>query len=698
MKEYILENAQIQAAFDAQTGALLSLLHKPTGWAIQNRGEACTSFRLFVPLPERLYNMVDGRKQKIAQASFDENKQQILFTWEGLQSEHGGWLDIRLDAAITLNDSGLHFEMDVHNHSQYTVESCAYPYLGSLHKPDDTSEMVRASCNYGALVRKPLYPQFPNERGYWGTEYPIQMVPTPESQFVMVLAKEQGLYIGCHDTSAEERIEFTFRLIPGHGRAGYVPEQNTVAGCPVRIECYAEHLPFVQPGESYPLLPVVLAPFTGDWHAGADIYRTWRDTWIEKPPVPAWLKEVHSWQQIQMTSWGDTLNIRYEDLDGYAQECAEHGVSAVQLVGWTRYGQDGRLPDHDTDPRLGSRDELKEAITAMQARGVRVVLYEKYTCADINTEWYQERLHRLASKDIFGNTHGHEGWRYDTPAHLAGVNTRPYAWMCMNAAEWQDIAVDEIRKSLELNPDGVLLDESMWHGSNAFYCFDNQHGHRHPAYNFCGDAFFEKKLRALIEETNPDLLLAGEGPYDLQNQHYSLTYLRAGEDHIPVIRYIDPDLPMMNWVYGFDDRELVNRCLLYRYIISYEPRHFRGRLSEFPATLAYGKAVDALRSRYKDYLWDADFQDTRGAAVVVGDKAHPLYSVFKQKNANRRAVVIANHDPFAEITAQVCWEDPLPGPLVWATPENPDPQISQGAVLVRPRSVAVVMQGMQPSR
>jgi hypothetical protein len=59
---------------------------------------------------------------------------------------------------------------------------------------------------------------------------------------------------------------------------------------------------------------------------------------------------------------------------------------------------------------------------------------------------------------------------------MAGINIRPYAWMCMNSAKWQDIAVDQVRKSLDLNPAGIFLDECQWHGSNAFYCFDPTHG------------------------------------------------------------------------------------------------------------------------------------------------------------------------------------------------------------------------------
>ena len=38
----------------------------------------------------------------------------------------------------------------------------------------------------------------------------------------------------------------------------------------------------------------------------------------------------------------------------------------------------------------------------------------------------------------------------------------------------------------------------------------------------------------------------------------------------------------MTAVTGFDDRSMVNQCLMYRYIISYEPYNFKGHLDDYP--------------------------------------------------------------------------------------------------------------------
>lgn len=60
-------------------------------------------------------------------------------------------------------------------------------------------------------------------------------------------------------------------------------------------------------------------------------------------------------------------------------------------------------------------------------------------------------------------------------------------------------------------------------------------------------------------------------------------------------------------VTGFDDREQLNPVLAYRYAISYEPYNFKGHVTDFPLTLAYGKKIDALRLKYREWIWDVEF-------------------------------------------------------------------------------------------
>ena len=99
-----------------------------------------------------------------------------------------------------------------------------------------------------------------------------------------------------------------------------------------------------------------------------------------------------------------------------------------------------------------------------------------------------------------------------------------------------------------------------------------------------------------------------------------------------------PDGQFMTAVTGFDDRNMINQCLLYRYIISYEPYNFKGMLDDYPLTLAYGKQMDALRTELREYFWDGEFRDEVGATVLArsgdrpgaGSQAAPSVCRFHQ--------------------------------------------------------------------
>src|SRR5262249_32783097 len=154
-------------------------------------------------------------------------------------------------------------------------------------------------------------------------------------------------------------------------------------------------------------------------------------------------------------------------------------------------------------------------------------------------------------------------------------------------------------KSIDLGASGILYDEAFHHWS-ATHCFSEHHGHRAPATLWSGDLRLAQRFCDVVRNKlgAEKFLLAAEAPFDLEQQYYGLSYFRILPGHIPVERFIDPFYPIMIAVCGFDDREMINRALLYRYIISYEPFNFKGDLTDFPLTLEYGKKIDSLRRRY----------------------------------------------------------------------------------------------------
>jgi hypothetical protein len=144
-------------------------------------------------------------------------------------------------------------------------------------------------------------------------------------------------------------------------------------------------------------------------------------------------------------------------------------------------------------------------------------------------------------------------------------------------------------------------------------------------------------------------------------------------------------------VNGFDDREQINRILLQRSIICYEPFNFKGKLSDFPLTVAYGQKVDALRRKFSAWLWDADFCDTVGASVrcSTGNERDCSFSVLRAQNG-KRTVVLVNER--ADMTIHAVINIPNAHRTVVATPEDPEAVASSGVVSIPPRSAAALME------
>jgi hypothetical protein len=712
MKPIVLEDALLRSEFDPATGALVGLVNKATGWRIHARPELGLSFRMMAPLPGRRNNPILGHKQRPPIIAVAPGGKRITMEWRGLLSEHGGELDIVFRAAVTLAGaagaaSTLTFEGEVANRSPHPVESVSWPCIGDLSVPSAGEPLSRMSCGYCGMNVVKLLPRFDGDGGYFGFDHPLQMVRFPDTPFVLAASDKQGLYAGCHDTGAEEALTFAWELKPGFETAfseasGMVSATGQIDGRPNHLEFTVWHFPFAAPGETRKLSPIALAPYAGTWHKGVDVYKAWRKTCFTPPATPAWARDVHSWQQIHINSPEDELRCRYKDLPRYGEDCAKHGVKAIQLVGWNDGGQDRGNPSHDTDDRLGTAAELKEAIAKIQAMGVQLILFAKFTWADRSGEWFRKELVKYAAKDFYGDYFVHGGYRYQTPTQLADLNTRRLVPMCHCCAPWREIAEKELAKTMDLGAAGILYDEAQHHGG-AIYCFDPTHGHRVPAHIYAGDATLAEGFRRLAQQHGtPDFLFAGEACYDLEYRHYSISYTRiglAGPIHLPVQRYIDPQGGYMIAVTGFNDRTILNQCLLYRYIISYEPFNFKGRLDDFPRTMEYGKAVDDLRRRYRQFLWDGEFQDTLGAKVSVGGKelsqsAHApeaAYTVYHDVKTGKRAVVVANFDlaKQQEVRVELAGRG---GKLVWASPENPAARPTDGKIALAPASAAVVME------
>lgn len=683
--EVTLEDSSLRAEFDTDSGALTSLEDKTARWVIERRPELGLSFRLLVPLPGRRDNFVLGQKQHATEVrKLSDNAARI--EWKDLISEHGGILPITLTTTVTLTNGVLTFNAALTNDSSLMVETVDYPCFGDLNPPTQDSLMSVRTMWYGNLGSDEIYPGFGNAKGYWGVNFPTKTFGSHHSLFCLIQAPRQGLYVEMADPTQPYYLEYTFEQHPGLISAvgSSVPRTDAISGWPVHLEFRTCHFIFAHPHSTVELAPIVLRGYEGDWHAGVDLYKQWRVTWFKSPHLPAWAREVHSWTMLRMNTPEEDYSIPYTNFVKYGEEYAAHGVKAVQLVGWNIGGQDRDDPSQDTDPHLGTWQEFHDAIARVQALGVKVILFGKLNWADMTTAWFTNELYRYEATDPYGIPYQQGGYSYVTPTQLAGINNRRRAVMDFLDSSYRDIATREFQKVLALGSAGWLWDEVCHHGP-VLYSFAPDHGYTPPGYVYAGDLLLSARLRAVADKVNPDFLFAGEGPQDWLMQYFPVS--ETGVSSTPICQYIDPHCLMLAGVSGFDDRETLNLCLLYRYVIQYEPFYYKGHLTDFPLTLAYGQKIDGLRRKYKDYLWDGEYRDTVGASVSANGSHR--FSVFVAPDG-KRAVVVVNQEFNQPIVATV--NLPHAGKLVVATPENPDAQPAAGTLQIPARSAAVVME------
>jgi len=659
--EVIIQDDQLLAAFDSDSGALTRLESKSTHWVVEQRPELGVSFQLNALWPDHKDISVLGSKQHAAEVK-KISDHEVRIQWKDLASERGDVLPMTLTADVTLTNGGLMFAAALENNSSLMVRSVDYPYLGDLNKAPDGGQLAARHMWYGNLQSREISSRV--------------AVMSRQSLICLIQSPKAGLYVEMHDPTQPYLLNFIFEP------RGSAKSTNN----PTHIEFHTTHLAYVQPHSTMKLAPVVMHFYSGDWHAGVDLYKEWRATWFKPPHVPAWIKDVNSWQQLQIGSPEQDWRVPYTNLISYARECADNGVSAIQLVGWNNGGQDGGDPAQDTDPGLGTWQQLHDFIAQSQGMGVKIILFAKLNWADLTTAWYTNELYKYECMEADGKRSEQGGYAYFTPTQLAGIGVHRRAVMDFQDPAYRDVATHEFEKILALGSAGWLWDE-VCHHANVLYSWAPNHGYTPPGYIYGGDLPLGKQLRDAADKVNPDFLFSGEGPQDWLLQEFPCSYFRINADSTPVDRYIDSQAPLMVTVTGFDDREMLNLILMDRYIISYEPYNFKGFLTDYPLTLAYGRKIDALRRKYKEYLWDAEFRDTLGASVTANGSSR--YSVFNT-TGGKRALVVVNMEYSKAITARV--DLPNPGKLVVATPEHPGAKVTDGTLKIPARSAAVVME------
>lgn len=251
----------------------------------------------------------------------------------------------------------------------------------------------------------------------------------------------------------------------------------------------------------------VLAFHEGDWHWAADDYRAWFAT-LERPDPghhrPAWFEKspglmAHYDFQYQ----GGGIVHRFADIPELMRQALDVGIPHLLLSGWNEDGFDYGFPHYAPNPRLGTPEELRDAVAACKRMGGHVSFYINSRLCNTGFADQQERIRESAVMQRGGAL-----W-----IEKYGADSLSFASMCISDAKWRHFLADTVRYlTHDIGADSMYLDQFAM--ATSVKCYHP--GHEEHAGNPCAwNQGYDKLLAEMRKDYAPDgMALLYEGCND----------------------------------------------------------------------------------------------------------------------------------------------------------------------------------------
>lgn len=495
--------------------------------------------------------------------------------------------------------------------------------------------------------------------------YPSGLLTMP---WFALAGEQRGLYLGSHDPAGGMR-HFDLKH-----------DQQTR-----RATFGMNHYPFCAPGGSWQMPAAIIYPYSGEWHAAAQIYRAWFDQHGKPLVQPDWVRDISGWLlAILKQQNGDVMWDYRTGIDRLCDICQERGLNTLGLFGWAHGGHDYLYPEFIPDNLMGGRQALKDALARARQRGIRTILYAQGMIMDASSDFYRYQGNDVISLQENSEPHLSSIRKFNSSTPV------PFAMACSGAERWRKKLIETARQAHELGADGILFDQAGVFLPSL--CFSTSHHHATPA-----TAFAEERQALMLAVTehmrdiSPEFIVMTEGVFDtlLRTLHAchgwgfgAISYPGHWPDEnddpataFPALfRYTFPELVMTHrYPQPALDRENGNYACVYGLRLELETRYradvsylTEGRppVAEDYADTSYWppfanlvqKAIAegeknympkllAFCKRNATFLWRGRFQDTQGFSCVGAGLVAKAY----RDDIGRLGVIVWN--PTAEPVA-----------------------------------------------
>jgi uncharacterized protein DUF6259 len=647
----VLRSGALRVEIEPEHGRIVRLGHAKLGVEVVTEPRLAENFRLLVPLPHRRGHYVAGRDQPLAELRVDGDR--CWLRWHGVASEEGRF-DVDVTQTIQLSGDDVTVRTEVANHSPYQVEEVANVVLGGMGNATERTDWRLHFANGGGQGEEwSCYDTFPGSylgpaRPVWTRMYPGGMaMPWIDLYHV---SGGKGLYVGNHDPQARQSVVWS-ELTPcttygGPGGDGqYWPDPDRAGGEPVGMALSWNSIPFVRPGTTWQGPPIVLHFHEGTWWAAAEYFRSWYDATIAagRPPIDqrrSWLATEDAWQSTIISYPDGTIGYRFRDLPAMARQAREAGITVLQIDGWDIGGIDRDYPRYSPDPRLGTAEELREALAECRRLGVYVMLFANLQWVNVETDWYDAELHRYVVRDPHGNPRGGMGWEYNTTLGLLGQPVHRMVMANPARPEFQRIILDQLANTVRLGGAGTQIDK-LGALAQVDYAPDNPlpPADAVPAGALETLARFHRRAR----REAPEFCLAAEMHWDRAVPYVDASYSRFfTTDHLPTFAAAFPEYRQSCCVTGDFDYGLVNNCLRFGHVVNVEARCLHATVAEAPHLGRYVAEALRVRRALRDRIWDSRLVDPRRAGVQGPPEVR--YCLHRGTGSGRFTVVLNHFD------------------------------------------------------
>ena len=662
------------------------------------------NFRILIPQKNYQANYFNSRDQKVTQ--IDAIPDGVVCTYDALHNDRETLpvkVRYRIEAVETPGAGGqLHFSIAVDNSTDRELAEVMYGIIGGqkgIGDRLDTQSMVPAGMdNMSPVLFTRFRPGFFGGGGNFGTPYDAMTFTYPGAMsmgWIDVYNSKEGIGYYYANQDPETRLMLLDVELRPFAKGAELKDNwpapsELPVGEPIGLTMGWVNLPYVSNG-TFTSGPVALEVHKGDWHQASGIYRAWFDRYFTMRRQPDWLRKENAWQSIILLNGEDVISHRFNELPQLAADAKKYGITTFEILGWDIGGIDRGYPQYTPDPRLGSPEEFRDALTKMRSMGVHPLIFTNIDVADTGMPLFQNQLKQYAVEGRWATDRPLFGWGEGTISARAGLTPSMMTLVSPAHPEFRKMEMDEYLELVRDGADGFQMDKS-----NGSYMLDfNKQLPVSPDKSlFAGIMDTFKELLPAARAINPGFSLAGEVWSDRALPYVDVSYMRMGAIDMgsPVLKYTFPEWTATIFATTPGDYNGMNNGMRYGLVWDLAPRHYTASVDE-PLTRPLAQYVSELiriRKQYADLLFLGRFNDTTGATVHGG--ASIRYSVFKPLQAGKsgEACVVVNFDTTPQ-TVSVSF-DGLSGKVQIATPFHADRTATLPVQLtIPPHQLAVVV-------